>query len=75
MAKLRPQGFVRDKDIGHLQSRNIKGLAGGGGCDGKGRKDRVDRRKHLMAALPDEICVDLIAEDGHAVALADAAHL
>ena len=75
LAELRPQGFVRDKDIGHLQSRNIKGLAGGGGRDGKRCKGRVDLRKHLMLALPDEICVDLIAEDGHAVALADAAHL
>ena len=70
-AELCPQGIVRNKNVGDLQPRNVERLAGRGGRDGKRRKRGVDRRKHLMTALPDEIGVDLIAEHGHAAALAD----
>ena len=71
LLELPPQRIIRDKNIGDLKSRKVKGLARRRAGHHKFPVAFLESRQHLMRSLKDEIRVDFIADHNHSVPLAD----
>ena len=73
--ELLPQGLIWNDDVGCLEPRKVEGLAGGGADDGPLGDVLSEGGQHRMPVSGhDEVIVDLIAADQHAVVQADLGH-